>query len=108
MATSTAKLRDKIKGMTGVDIMIDESTFKSTYQIIQEISKVWDKLSDIDHTAVLELMAGKNRSNQVAALISNFSQAEKALETNARRVVAAASASAPAKVCFQTMAAGKL
>ena len=82
MAVSTAKLRDKIKGMTGVDIMIDDKTFKSTYQIIQEMSKVWDKLSDIDRTAVLELMAGKNRSNQVAALISNFSQAEKAYETS--------------------------
>ena len=82
MAVSTAKLRDKIKGMTGVDIMIDDKTFKSTYQIIQEISKVWDKLSDIDRTAVLELMAGKNRSNQVGALISNFAQAEKALETS--------------------------
>lgn len=34
-------------------------TFKSTYQIIQEISKVWDDLNDIDRTAVLELMAGK-------------------------------------------------
>lgn len=82
MATSTAKLRDQIKGMTGVDIMIDDSTFKSTYQIIQEISKVWDKLNDIDRTAILELMAGKNRSNQVSALISNFSQAEKAYDTS--------------------------
>ena len=55
MATSTAKLRDKIKGMTGVDIMIDESTFKSTYQIIQEISKVWDNLSDIDRTEIVQM-----------------------------------------------------
>lgn len=59
MATSTAKLRDKIKGMTGVDIMIDDKTFKSTYQIIQEISKVWDDLDDISRSSVLELMAGK-------------------------------------------------
>ena len=55
MAVSTAKLRDKIKGMTGVDIMIDESTFKSTYQIIQEISKVWDNLSDIDRTEIVQM-----------------------------------------------------
>ena len=61
MATSTAKLRDKIKGMTGVDIMIDDKTFKSTYQIIQEISKVWNDLDDISRTSVLELMAGMQR-----------------------------------------------
>ena len=55
MAVSTAKLRDKIKGMTGVDIMIDDKTFKSTYQIIQEISKVWDNLSDIDRTEIVQM-----------------------------------------------------
>ena len=55
MATSTSKLRDKIKGMTGVDMMIDESTFKSTYQTIQEVSKVWDNVSDIDRTEIVQM-----------------------------------------------------
>lgn len=82
MAVSTAKLREQLKGMTGVDIMIDDKNFKSTYQIMKELSEVWDDLSDIDRSAVLELIAGKNRSNQAGALLSNFSQAEAALETS--------------------------
>ena len=34
LSTSTSKLREEIKGLTGVDIMIDEDTYKSTAQII--------------------------------------------------------------------------
>lgn len=45
--------------MTGVDIMIDEDTFKSTYDIIKEIGVVWKDLSDIDQASLLETLAGK-------------------------------------------------
>lgn len=38
MAESSSKLRKQIKAMTGVDIMLDENTFKSTYQILDEIA----------------------------------------------------------------------
>ena len=30
-ADSVSKLRDELKALTGVDIMLDENTFKSTY-----------------------------------------------------------------------------
>ena len=35
MAESTAKLQKEILALSGVDIMLDESTFKSTYQILE-------------------------------------------------------------------------
>ena len=47
LASSTSKLRDEIKALTGVDIMLDENTYKSTAQIIQEIGASWDKLTDV-------------------------------------------------------------
>ena len=47
MVESTAKLRNLIKGISGVDIMLDENTFKSTYQIIDEIGKVWKNIKDV-------------------------------------------------------------
>lgn len=59
MVESTAKLRDLIKGISGVDIMLDENTFKSTYQIIDELGRVWDKISDIDQASLLEAIAGR-------------------------------------------------
>ena len=88
MAESTSKLREEVAALTnvtgkgGVDIMADPTTFKSTYEIMREISQVWDQMSDINQSALLEKLAGKVRSNQVAALLTNFSHAEGALEVS--------------------------
>lgn len=83
MATSTSKLREEIKGLTGgFDIMIDDSTFKSTMEIARGLSEAMENMNDIDRTALLEKIAGKNRANQIGALLNNFSQAEKALEVS--------------------------
>ena len=59
LVESTSKLQKKIMALTGVDIMLDDSTFKSTYDILLEISKVWNDLSDISRANVLEVIAGK-------------------------------------------------
>lgn len=48
VVTSKSKLRSKIKTLSGVDILTDTGAYKSTYQILLEISKVWEKMSDID------------------------------------------------------------
>ena len=80
-ANSVAELREKLLELTKVDIMVDDSTFKSTYKIIQEISKEWDKLADVDKAAVTKLIGGKRNSNVVQALITNFQDAEKVVET---------------------------
>lgn len=71
MIESTSKLQDKIKSMTGVDIMSDNDTFKSTYDILLEIANVWEDISDIDQAALLELLAGKNRANVLAAILQS-------------------------------------
>nr|DAJ77296.1 MAG TPA: minor tail protein [Caudoviricetes sp.] len=48
LVNSTSKLQKQVKAMTGIDIMLDNDTFKSTYQILSEISNKWSELSDID------------------------------------------------------------
>lgn len=48
MATSVSKLRDELISLTGVDIMENEDTFKSSYDILIGIGEVWDQLSDIN------------------------------------------------------------
>ena len=89
MATSTSKLRDTIKGLTnvngnsGFDIMADENTFKSTYEIMLGISKVWDKLTDVNKASLIETIAGKQRGNTVTALLDNMAQAQKIVEDSA-------------------------
>lgn len=85
MANSVSELRDEILSLTGnrVDIQIDESTFKSTYTILKELSEVWSDLSDISKANILEMVGGKRNANVVAALLENFSVAERAIETSA-------------------------
>jgi hypothetical protein len=39
--------------------MLDENTFKSTYQIIDELGRVWNKISDINQASLLEAIAGR-------------------------------------------------
>lgn len=58
-ANSVSELRSELKSLTGVDIMIDNKNFKSTYQILKELSQVWDSLSDVTQANVTEMIGGK-------------------------------------------------
>lgn len=82
MASSTASLREEIKALSGVDIMLDETTFKSTYQIIKEIAEKWNEMTDIQQASVTELIAGKRQGNIISAVMENFDIAEAALESS--------------------------
>ncbi len=66
---SLTKTQDNPKGIS----IIDETTnaYKSTYEILKDISDVWDELSDANQSALLEDLAGKTRGSAVAAILSN-------------------------------------
>ena len=81
LASSTSKLRDEIKALTGVDIMLDENTYKSTAQIMQEIGAVWERLDDVSQANTLEKLAGKNRASTVAGLLENYKTIAEVIET---------------------------
>lgn len=81
MAESTAKLREEIKALSGVDIMENDTTFKSTYRILDELSTKWQTLTDIQRASVTELIAGKRQGNTVSALMKNFDIARESLNT---------------------------
>ena len=78
---SVSKLQAKVKGLSGVDILTDTGAYKDTYTIIKEIAQVWDQMNDINRAALLELLAGKNRSNAMAALLTNMKDLEGAYES---------------------------
>ena len=81
MVESTATLQKEIMALSGVDIMKDENTFKSTYQILDELATKWQYLTDIQQASITELIAGKRQGNIVSALMSNFETARQATET---------------------------
>mgnify|MGYP002585313166 FL=1 len=82
MAESTAKLQAEIKALSGVDIMLDKDTFKSTYQIMDELSEKWKDLTDIQQASITELLAGKHQGNVMSSLMNNFDIARQALEVS--------------------------
>lgn len=82
MAESTADLQKEIQALTGIDIMIDKNTFKSTYQIMDELSEKWESLTDIQRASVTELLAGKLQGNVFTSIMQNFDTARETLETS--------------------------
>lgn len=107
--TSASKLAEKIEGLTningngGVKILEDdEETFRSIYDIYNDIAKVYDKMSDKDASALLDLIAGKNRSNQISAILQNMSEANELLE---RSLSAAGTASAEYEIYLNSVEA---
>ena len=77
---SLKTIKGDLYDLTGVSIMEDADTYKSTYQILKEISEVWNSLTDKTRAEALELMFGKLRSNVGAAVLKNFSAAERAMD----------------------------
>lgn len=74
LVTSTSKYRAEIKALSGVDIMVDKegTQYKSIYQILVEIAKVYDGLSDINKAQLLEDLAGKRNAQVLASIITNL------------------------------------
>lgn len=77
---SISKMQTQVLNMTGgkVNIFDENGDFKSTYEIMDGIAEIYDSLSTVQQADLLETIAGKNRANDVAALIQNWSQVEKA------------------------------
>lgn len=83
MAESTATMRREIMALSGVDIMASATEFKSTYQVMDELSKKWKDLTDIQQASIIELMAGKHQGNVFSSLMQNFDIARDALKVSA-------------------------
>lgn len=81
-----ASLTKTAKTPGGISIFSDKDkqTYKSTYQIMKEISEIWDDLTDKNRAQLTEVIAGKQRGNAISALIQAFQsgQVEKAVNAS--------------------------
>lgn len=81
---SISKVQTQILNRTGgkVNIFDDLGNFRDYYDIMKDISEVYNELSDPDKADLTEILFGKQRGNQGAALIQAFQsgQIQKALE----------------------------
>lgn len=84
MAETTSQLQAKLKALTDgkVDIMVDANNFKNTTEILREMSKEWERMTDVEQAAALELLGGKRQANTLSAIISNFDIVEDAIEAS--------------------------
>ena len=72
-----------IKALTGVDILeSDQQTIRSIYDIFLDISKVYKDMSDVDQSALLEIIAGKHRASAISATLNNMTEAETILQNS--------------------------
>lgn len=67
----------------GISLFSDEAKtkYKSTRQLLQEISEIYDQLTDKDQAELLEALAGKRNGQAVAAILNNFDTVTKSLES---------------------------
>lgn len=81
---SVLSVRDQIRNHTNGDVNIIDSAgnLESTFEILKEISDIWEELSNTDQTALLQTIGGSQYGDSAAALIQSFQsgQIDSALE----------------------------
>lgn len=79
VSADITKIQRQIYELTGnrVNILEDEDTLKSTYQMLLEIGEVFDSLNDRSQADLLEVMFGKQRASAGASLLLNYEELEK-------------------------------
>lgn len=81
-----SKINEQVKAFTavasnefkGVSLLDDNGNYRSTYEILQDIADIYDEIQETDkkygtnhEQGLLELLAGKNRSNIAASILQN-------------------------------------
>lgn len=90
-----SKLRASLKALTavksndfaGFDILTDDGAYKSTYEILKGIGKIWKEIGeqsggDLAQANILEKMFGKNRAQIGAAIVQNPDRLEEVMNTS--------------------------
>lgn len=86
LSTITARLTKKndeyIASITGGMGTIDKNTgeLRSTYDILQDLSKAWDNLTSVEKQELAETVAGKTQRSLFTAIMTNFDSAVGATE----------------------------
>ena len=94
---TASKLNAKVKELTksagnafkGVSLLDENGNYRSTYEILQDIADVYNEIVDADKKngtnrmqGLLELLAGKNRSNIAASILQNADMLRSVYETS--------------------------
>lgn len=80
-----ADLTKSVEHPLGVSLFKDDAKteFKSTTELLRDISEIYDELTDKQQANLLEKLAGKRQGQIVAAILNNFNAVDKSLNTMA-------------------------
>lgn len=69
----------------GISLFSDakKTEYKSTIQLLREISEIYDELTDKQQAELLETLGGKRGGQMIAAILGNFETVEKSLNSMA-------------------------
>ena len=84
--TATDKKRSEFFHGLGVDLKTSDGKMKSTYQIMNDLSKVWGKLSKQQKSDAALYAAGKEHSNQFTGMLENWKTVQKAMRESQGQV----------------------
>lgn len=80
IASNIIKSKDALKAY-GIDVVDAQDNFKSTYEVLKELSKSWGDLTDAQRQALGEsISGGVNQYKVLAAVMANFQTAIDATE----------------------------
>lgn len=78
LANDVSKALQKYAGIN----VFDEQTgqIRSTYEIMKDLAGVWDDLNKNEQTMLLNVLAGKQRADVAAAMLTNWEDVDKAIQ----------------------------
>lgn len=75
--------RDLVLGLTNnkVNIVGNDGEYKSTYEILKDISEVWDEMNSMEQSALMKALFGTRQANIGSSILENFDIAKDVMKS---------------------------
>ena len=80
IAANIVANQDALK-VYGIEVSKAGGELRSTFDVLQDLSKIWDKLSDTQKVTLGTMLAGKNQYKVLASVLTNFATASNTTAT---------------------------
>jgi len=89
MSQGVKSVVKQFKAMADIDIM-EGTSYKNTYRILDELYEKWESLNDAERAALTEAVAGKRGGSVMSSLMNNWKDARDTVETASNSLGSAA------------------
>lgn len=81
LSASSARFREEILNLSGVDIKLDNGSFKSTVSLIEELGAKYKELSPEKQSSLLKKLGGTDNSSSIKTLLENYDTLESVMNS---------------------------